>query len=383
MNVAQIRKSFPITEKWNYLNHAVVSPLPTYVRDAIVQFLYNRVTDGGISYTEWFKEVESSRSVMGNLLKTSGNNIAFFNNTSHAMNTISDILPLKKDDEILISDLEFPSNTFPWVKQQSKGIGVKWLRSHNGILDISDIKRALTENTKVIAISHVCYYNGYKVDVEALSDLAQERDLILVIDAMQSLGALEIDLHKLNIDFLASNSYKWLLGPFGIATLYCKENWISKLSPNSIGWYSAKDIWSRELEQFIPADTARRFETGHPNFEGIKGIRASVEFMLQIGTRSIEDRVIALNTKIREELGLIKEVEILSPSKDISGITLFRVPRIDSAKVVNILRAKGIVVFSQRWKDGIGVKVSPHFYNTEEEVEEFLKGIKDLTCTNN
>jgi selenocysteine lyase/cysteine desulfurase len=378
MDLTEIRKQFPVTKKWNYLNHAVVSPLPTHVLEAVDSFLSLRERDGGLAYTEWFEEIESSRRIIGRLLKTTGKHIAFFQNTSHALNSVADMLSLKKEDEVLVSDLEFPSNTFPWVKLQDRGIKVKWLRSHNGVINPSDVEGILTDHTKVIAISHVCYFNGFRIDIESLSDLASDHNLILVVDAMQSLGALEIDPQKLGIDFLASNSYKWLLGPFGIATLYCREDWIANLKPANVGWYSVKDIWSRELEEFEPADSARRFETGHPNFEGICGLRASAEFLLRIGTNEIEKRVLGLSKKIREGLNSMDKVEVLSPISSTSGITLFRILGNDSTTIVNALKEKGIVVFPQRWRDGIGVKVSPHFYNTEVEVEAFLDAVRSL-----
>jgi len=378
MDVSRIRKLFPVTGKWNYLNHAVVSPLPTPVKEAMNSFYDQRELDGGLSYTEWFEEVEESREVIGRLIGSQGRQIAFFQSTSHALNSVTNALPLKRGDEIVVSDLEFPSNALPWVRLRERGIHINWARSRNGVLGPDDVERVISDKTRVIAISHVCYYNGFKVDLEPISEMAKTQGISLVVDAMQSLGALKIDAKKLNLDFLAANSYKWLLGPFGVALLHCRDDWIPKLRTSSVGWYSVRDIWSRRIEKFELSDTARRLELGHPNFSGIRGLRTSVELLLKMDPDVVERRVLGFTDKIREGLSRYEKVEVLSPREGVSGITLFRIYGKDSAHIVQSLRGKGIVVFSQRWKDGVGVKVSPHFYNTDEEVDAFIESVGSL-----
>ena len=127
MNLSAIRQSFPVIKKWNYLNHAVVSPLPTPVKEAINSFNVQRETDGSLSYSEWFEEVDASRDVIGRLIGSLGQQIAFFQNTSHALNSVADMLPLTRGDEIVVTDLEFPSNTFPWIKLKNRDIHVNWV----------------------------------------------------------------------------------------------------------------------------------------------------------------------------------------------------------------------------------------------------------------
>ena len=378
MNLSLARQSFPVTRKWNYLNHASVSPLPTYVREAMMSFHEERETDGGLSYAEWFDRVEASRDHIGKLINSPGEQIAFFSSTSHALNSVADMLPLNQGDEVVVTDLEFPSNAFPWVRLQKRGIRVAWARSHKGILNPADVEKTLGDRTRAIAISHVCYYNGFRADLESIAEIGRKHGVAVVVDAMQSIGALQIDVGKLNLDFVASNSYKWLLGPFGVAMLYCRDDWVTKLEAASVGWYSVKDIWSREIEKFELATGARRFEVGHPYFAGILGLDAAVEFLLQIGPERIERRVLSLTRKIREGLGLYDNVRILSPTEGISGITLLKIDGKDPRFVVDALRERGIVVFCQSWKNGIGVKVSPHFYNTEDEVDAFVDAVGSL-----
>ena len=341
-------------------------------------FYDQRNLNGGIEYAKWFEEVEKDRNDIGKLLNSSGRNISFFQNTSHAINSVSNMIPLKKGDEVIISDLEFPSNTFPWIKLREKGIRLRWVHNYKGVINVDDFNKVISEKTKVITISHVCYYNGFRVKIDELSEIANNHNIILVIDSMQSLGALEIDLKKMNIDFLASNSYKWLLGPFGVAMLYTDEKWIEKVSPKDIGWYSVENIWSRDIYEIELAKSSRRFESGHPNFAGIRGLSASAKFIKKVGTKKIEEKILHLTQKIRDGLDLLNGVEIMSPKVNISGITLFRIKGTKSETIVDILRKKGIVVFSQTWKDGVGIKVSPHFYNTDNEIDSFLDIIKSL-----
>lgn len=378
MDIDSIRQSFPVLRKWNYLNHSSVSPLPTPVKLAMTSFFEERETDGGLRYAEWLEEAETSKNTIGRLINSPGRQISFFGSTSHALNSVANMLSLRQGDEVVVTDLEFPSNAFPWVKLAKKGVSVSWARSQNGILGIRDIEKAVSNRTRVIAASDVCYYNGVRLPLSEIAEFAQGRGITLVVDAMQSIGALQIDVRRLGVDFLASNSYKWLLGPFGVASLYCRDDWITKLESNDVGWYSVEDIWSREVEEYTPANTARRFETGHPNFAGVRGLKAAVELLLSAGLDDIEKRVLALTSRLREGLRRLERVEISSPEPVVSGITVFTVQGRDTKDTVDALRKNGIVVFTQRWKGGMGVKVSPHFYNTESEVDRFVDVVASL-----
>jgi len=378
MNIEAVRQLFPITRNWNYQNHAFVSPLPAPVREAMNSFHMQRETDGSLFYAKWFEDVERSKDVISSLINSSGDEIAFFTSTSHALSSVAQMIQLKEGDEVLLTDLEFPSNTFPWLNLRQKGIRVNWCRSKNGIVTPTDIEERVSSRTKVISISSVCYYNGFAVDLESIAEMARKHGLTLVVDPMQSLGALRIDVRKLNLDFLACNSYKWLLGPFGIAFLHCRKDWIERLQPPCVGWYSVNDTRSRQIDELELAHTAKRFETGHPNFSGICGLRTAVELLLRVGPEIIEHRVLSLTARIRKALSAHNTIEILSPEGSRSGITLFRVHGKDPDDVVEALRRKRIVVYPQPWKDGRGVKVSPHFYNTEDEVDAFVEAVRTL-----
>lgn len=167
MNLSAVRNSLPVTKKWNYLNNAVVSPLPTPVKEAMNGFEIQRESDCGPSYAKWFQDVEVSRDVVSKSFNSSGHEIAFFGSTSHALNSVAQMIPLKRGDEVVLTDLEFPSNTFPWVFFLGSGserywVRIGWCKSLDGTLNPKDIERRIGSRTKVIAISHVCYYNGFK-----------------------------------------------------------------------------------------------------------------------------------------------------------------------------------------------------------------------------
>jgi selenocysteine lyase/cysteine desulfurase len=377
MDLDVVRKCFPITKKMNYLNHAVVSPLSSLVIDSMNKFYEERKNSGSIFYQKWFEKVDESREVISKMLNSSGENLAFFQNTSHALNTVANIIPFKKGDEIAISDLEFPSNTFPWLKLRKQGLKIKWMKSKNGVIDPEMIKQGISKHTRVLALSHVCYFNGFTSNLKAVSDIAKDKSILLVIDATESLGALKIDLDKIEIDFLAANSYKWLLGPFGTTLVYFKEPF-DRFTPKDVGWYSIKDIWSREIDNYELADDARRFEVGHPDFAGIQGLEKSVDLLIDFGLDKVEQRVLGHTRRIRNYLQELDNVNLISPEEVTSGITLFKIRNKSSIDVVNQLKNLGVIVFPQKWKDGIGIKVSPHFYNTKEEVDSFIDEIQRI-----
>jgi selenocysteine lyase/cysteine desulfurase len=376
MGIRELRKYFPIIEKWNYLNHAVVSPLPSPVINAMNQFYEKRKDFGSIFYKKWFDKVDDSRANIGKILNVSGENLAFFQNTSHAINTVANIIPFEKGDEIAITDLEFPSNTFPWLKLRKQGLKIKWIRNENGIIDPEIIKQGISKETRVLALSHVCYFNGFTCNLKEISEIAKDNDIFLVVDATQSLGALELDLDQLKIDFLAANSYKWLLGPFGITLLYIREPF-DRFTPKDVGWFSIKDKWSREIDKYTFADDARRFELGHPDFAKIQGLNKSVNMLRDFGLSQVEQRILDFTKRIRNYLHELDNITVISPLEVTSGITLFKIKNKTSIDAVDHLKNKGIIVYPQKWRNGIGIKVSPHFYNTKEEVDSFLNEIKN------
>jgi selenocysteine lyase/cysteine desulfurase len=320
--------------------------MPTPVIKAAGEYLESRKL-GNLRFREWHEAAEETKRLLARLLHAREVEVALVGSTSEGVNVAANMLGLKGRDKVILNDLEFPSNTYPWMRFR-----YEMLKARDGRIEVGDFERAIDEDTKVVALSHVSYKNGFAFDIEAIGELCKERGVYFFVDAIQSLGVLEVDVKKAGIDFLASGAYKWQLGPSGIGVFYIREELMEEFEPPYLGWKSAKEPLAFKLE-YEPAEGARKFEIGTPSYSSIYGYRAALRYLLSLGIKNIQRRVLKLTQILHDGLE-----EKLTPENS-SGIVSFRF----TGEI-----PERFVVTRKDY-----VRVSPHFYNTEEEMEEFLE----------
>jgi selenocysteine lyase/cysteine desulfurase len=255
---------------------------------------------------------------------------------------------------------------------------VRYVENENGIVPVEAIKSAVDDKTVALAISHVVYVNGFRHDLKALAKIAHEHGAYLVVDAIQSLGAVPVDVQSDEVDFLTASCYKWLLGPAGAGYLYVKKEHVEDFEPIFVGWASMKpavfetvdfwDIWQLQL-----SETASRYELGAPSFVSYVGARAAIQLLLDVGIENIHKRVLDLTDMLIEnvkELGLQLTTPEGKPYR--SGIVHFH---IDNAKAMETKMNQTGIIISARSN---GLRVAPHFYNTAEEINRFIQELKPV-----
>ncbi|MEM3725801.1 MAG: aminotransferase class V-fold PLP-dependent enzyme [Candidatus Bathyarchaeia archaeon] len=367
----KIREQFPIT--WNkvFLNHAAHSPLPKPVADAINKHVYESSNFWETS-SEWD---DYGKPLFARLIKAKTEEIALIENTSMGLNIAANVLAYPHGAKVVTTDLEYPSVVYPWLR---KGLGAKvhYVKNVNGKILLEDMEKAVNDKTVAVAVSHVEYANGFRNDLKALSEIAHEHGACLIVDAIQSAGAIPIDVKKDDVDFLATACYKWLLSPSGAGYLYVKEELIEKFEPPFVGWASVKqeifdtidfwDIWSLKL-----ADTASRFEVGSPSFISFVGAKEALKMLLNFGIENVERRIINLTDHLIEAVkGLGLELQTPEEKPFRSGIVNFKIDK--PQETARRLAEKGIIVSARAH----GIRVSPHFYNTEEEIDKFVEEVR-------
>jgi selenocysteine lyase/cysteine desulfurase len=369
ISINKIRCEFPVTQDYIYLDHAASAPLPKRVLDAS-----NRVNEekyyGDIFWDKWEALVEDTRKTIARFINAHSDEIALIPNTSEGISIVANGIPWKKGDNIVTSNLEFPSNLIPWQVQAMKHkVQIRIVKAgQNGELKIEDFAEKIDEKTKVVAISHVQYSNGFKTNLRELSKLVHSKSAYLVTDAVQSLGQMPVDVKNLGVDFLATSGYKWLLSPMATGFLFVKKDLIEKIGLSIVGYRSAEKMQDFSFRKFNPAKTARRFEHGQLNFSGFAGMNESFRMLEGVNIRKIERRIFNLTDQIIDNIKEMKNLEIdscLLPDHR-SGIIKLKCK--NPEKVNGMLRRKGVVI-SVRDK---GLRISPHFYNTPEEIEKFL-----------
>jgi len=365
-SIEKVRENFPIVKNKIFMNHAAHSPLPKPVFESMLEYL-KEASEQWVAETD----LEMAKKLFAKLINAKPEEIAFIPNTSTGLNIVANMLDYGEGSNIVTTDLEFPSVVYPWLRKKL-GVRVKYVNNVDGKILHEDFENAVDDDTVAIVVSHVEYANGFRNDLSFLSKLAHEHNAYLVVDAIQSAGAIKIDVKRDDIDFLTTACYKWLLGPSGIGFLYVKEELIEKFEPPMVGWASVEpqvfetvdfwDIWNLRLSK-----TASRFEVGGPNVIGCIGAAAALKLILGYGIEKIENCILDLTDylidRVREAGWKLQTPEEKSYR---SGIVNFLINK--PMERVEQLAKKGIIVSAR----ANGIRVSPHFYNTREEIDRLV-----------
>jgi len=229
---------------------------------------------------------------------------------------------------------------------------------------LDDIEQQVDARTRLLSISSVQFTNGFRMDLKRTGDLCRKKGMLFCVDAIQSLGVIPMDVDAFNIDFLAADAHKWLLGPEGIGIFFCRRGLTEVIEPALVGWKSVQQQFEFERPQFDLKKDAQRFEEGSLNVMGIIGLGAAIELLNEVGIENIEEQVLGLGDVIIEEAER-RGFEIKTPrERSARGGNVTVCGPFDPDALRNALREKGIMVNVRAG----GVRISPHFYNTKEEI---------------
>ena len=365
------RSFFPVTRDLVYLNHAGVAPISTRVEEALRRYGAEASRRGAFDYARVYDaEIERVRQRAAVLIGARPDEIAFVKNTTEGLGLVAAGLEWREGDQVVTCDLEYPSNVYPWWSLRSRGVETRMLRSSRGALPLERVADALRgPRVRLLALSSVQYGSGFRADLVALGKLCRERGVLFCVDAIQSLGHLPLDVEDCGIDFLAADGHKWLLSVEGCGLFYCSHRVLDLLTPRVVGWRSVVD--SRDFDRYHLElqPGAGRFEEGTPNTAGIFGLGAAIDLLLELGVDAIAERVLGLSDHLVQGLGA-RGAELLSPRGpgEASGIVSFRMPHEAPEATARRLRARRIFTVVRR----DGVRASPHFYNTPDELDQLL-----------
>jgi selenocysteine lyase/cysteine desulfurase len=368
------RSFFPVTREFAYLNHAGVAPISTRVEEALMRYAAEATRRGALDYERFYQaEVERVRGRAALLLGARSDEIAFVKNTTEGLGIVANGLAWNRGDQVVICDLEYPSNVYPWWSLSSRGVETVMLRARDGALPLEMVDEALrAPRARLLSISSVEFGSGARNNLEALGRLCRERGVLFCVDAIQSLGCFPIDVERCGIDFLSADGHKWLLSVEGCGVFFCSRRVLELLTPRLVGWRSVTDNMDFDTYHMDLQPGAGRFEEGTPNSAGIFGLGAAIDLLLEVGVEAIGERVL----KLTEDLvrGLAERgARVLSPRADglASGIVSFTVPGEPPERTARRLIEKRVFVVARRG----GVRASPHFYNSEDEIDQLLAGL--------
>lgn len=371
-----IDKEFPVSNEIIYLNHAAVAPWPMRTREAVRLFAEENVKIGARYYSQWLKKETELRGQIKRLINaTSINDIALLKNTSEALSVVAAGLDWHEGDNVVTSNEEFPSNRIPWQALAGKGVELKEV---NIGLDGPEqaLINACDENTRLLTISSVQYGSGIRPDLERLGRFCKERGILFCVDAIQSIGAVNMDVQAIRADYVMADGHKWMLGPEGIALFYSTQESRDRLELHQFGWHMVENT-DFNVREWQVAGSARRFECGSPNMLGIHALSASLSLFEEIGMQEIENMVLANTAYLIEQLKTIDGVKVRTPEQQErhAGIVSFTIDGIDLAQLqADLLENNVLCVYR-----GGGIRLSPHFYITREILDRFIEILRRLT----
>jgi selenocysteine lyase/cysteine desulfurase len=369
------RQYFPVTRRWAFFDHAAVAPISGPACDALMEWAADVVENGAVHERRWLKRIEEVRSLVGQLVNADPLDIAFIKNTSEGIGIVAEGLPWRSGDNVVTAAEEYPANIYPWLNLASRGVETRLVPSKAGRIPLDDIRAAMDGRTRLLTLSHVEFSSGYRHDLAALGELCRERGVYFFVDAIQGLGVLPLDVRALPIDFLAADGHKWLLGPEGAGIFYIRRELVDRLHAVDIGWNSVVGARNFSKIDFRLKPHAGRWESGSLNVGGISALGASLQLLLRLGLPAISARVLELTDAVCEgvqRLGL--EVYSSRTDAEKSGIVSVAIPGTDPGKLVRSCREANIVINQRAGR----LRVSPHFYNSADEIEHLLQTLRAL-----
>src|SRR6267378_5905466 len=373
-NFQALRKEFPVLERKTYLNSGSYCALANDVKSAFEAYMEDRLLVGA-NWDVWITKNESVRALTATLLHAGPDEIAVTASVSAGINALASAFDFtKRRNKVVVSDFEFPTNAQIWHAQELRGAKVVHVpRAADGYIPLENFAGAIDEQTQLVAITHVCFRNGAKLDIPGIVRLARAKGAMVLLDCYQSVGSLDIDVKALDVDFAAGGMLKYLLGTAGIGFLYAKDSCVRSLVWTNSGWFAQANIAAMDITANRPAPNARRFEAGTPAVVNAYAAEAGLKFLLAVGTPAIEKRNYALTWSCMQRLEEIGWPSITPTQNERRGATV-AVPSRDSGGLSKELMKRDIVT---PHRDD-NVRASFHFYNDEDDVESFIAAMKDL-----
>ncbi len=372
--IREIRELFPITKEKIYLNHASTGPLTTRARKAMEGLLDIYELEGDITKEMLDSAENQTRGLAAKLLGADESEIAIVKNTSQGLILPMNALDWEIDSNVILVKGGFPANIYPWM-YNLPDVEKRFVEPEKGKGFLEKCVSMVDKKTRAVAVDWVDFLTGRRVDLGSLGEFCQDRNILLFVDGIQGLGAITIDLSRIKVDFFSAGASKWLFGPQGVGIMYISKRVFDRLKSNNIGWLSAKWENFNDFSKLAPLKTsASRFEEGTRNLIGIYGFTEHLKMFLEFGTEEIEKRIFFLRDKLIEPLEE-KGCEFLSPleKENGSGIVTFKSPELRSEELYETLKGNNIIV---SLREGF-IRVSPHFYNTESEIERFLNFVPE------
>ena len=369
-----LRALFPVTERAIYLNHAAVSPPPTPTINAVQSQLSDVSETGSLNFRNWLAVRENARRQLAGMLGAQPEQVAFTRNTSDGLSTVANGLDWRPGDNLVTFRGEFPSNIYPWLRvRDAFGVEVRMCEERDGRIDLDELIRLIDSKTQIVAISQIQFASGFHADLERLGRAARAHDALLVVDVIQGLGVIPIDVQSELVDVAAGAGHKWLLTPEGVGLLYLSARARERIQPTLVGWTSVPNPEDHgNFEQGWNKGTLA-WETGTGPAALIYGLEASLKLLQEVGIPHIQAHLEVLTDHLCDRLRNT-EYKVVSSRRWGEKSQIVCISHLAGLSAMDLyahLKKRNIVTAPR----GNRLRISPHLYNTIEEIDELIKAL--------
>jgi selenocysteine lyase/cysteine desulfurase len=367
-------REFPVAREKIFLAHAGVCPLPRRVAQAVADCAA-RGTTGDQESLVFPDRLNDARKLASQLLNCQPDEIALVGPTSLALSFVAAGLNFRKGDNILIYHDDYPSNVYPWMALAARGVEVRLLNTRGlGVIRPQDVMGQVDENTRLVALASCHFISGYRLEHQAIGKFLRGRGILFCLDAIQTLGAFPTTVE--HVDFLAADAHKWLLGPCGAGVFYVRRELQEKLNPPVYGWHNVRNPDFVAQEQIVFRKGAVKYEAGTHNLLGLSGLIAAMELALEMGVENVAAELLRKRERLVPALRAkgFAVVNAGVKTENAGGIVSFYQPGKDLAALHKKLTDAGVVTSLRTDRKGQNyIRLSPHFYNTDAELQRALE----------
>jgi cysteine desulfurase / selenocysteine lyase len=368
---------FPISKSKIFMAHAAVTGLAGPAAEAMSE-LIRKCSEDFRDFSETLALIKQTRESAGRLLHASPDEIALLGPTSLGLSLVANGIAWAPGDEVVCYLDDYPANVYPWINLRDKGVVVRFIEpAQIGELTVEAVERTLTPKTKLVALASCSFISGFRIDIAAIGKLLRERGILFCLDAIQTLGAFPTTVE--HVDFLSADAHKWLLGPVAIGVVYVKKELFDLCRPTLLGAWNIKapNFVAQNQVEFV--EGAQRYEPGVLNIPGVAGMKATIDLLLEIGIEKVAERILSIRSRLvfgLVELGFTP-LGATTNASHFSGIITVSHPTRDIPTLFKRLSENRVVCSPRQDRQGNHyLRFSPHFYNTEDEVDRVLELLK-------
>jgi len=356
-----------------FLNHASTGPLPQRAVDRIQELTALRAQPWRYTTEMQFDELANARVRCARLIGAEPREIALTVNTSYGLNLAARALPFERGDIVITSEREYPSNIYPWMELEvARGVKLERIPCA-GILPDEDAILAALDRPRVrcVVLSWVSFATGYRIDLERIGRACRERGIWFVLDAIQGVSATRLDVRSMPVDIVACGAQKWLLAPWGSGFVWLRPDLVDSLRPVDVSWMATRcsDDFTRLTDyDFTYRENARKFEVITLPYQDFAGLNEALDLFFEVGLETVYERVERLTGRIVDWSLGTTDVRLVTPPERERRAGIVAVAPRDAKAASDRLTRAGVV---HSFREG-AIRLSPHFYNTEEEIDAAL-----------